>query len=232
MPTPAPLDMYAAIDLLADKLDRLLLKQKEKLVDHHRGESLARNAIDLKTGRIGRPDLMATECHCVAAPAQRRAHRDPGRTGQPRRRARRCGAVAGRTSPRAFQRKSLPRPAAPSATSLREREQLASTAIGHGMAIPHARIAGIEEGRGAFLRLAQPVDFDAADGEPVDLVLALAVPEHHVQQHLELLAELAARFADPGYRAELRGGHYNRRAAPSAARRRFHSPTIRLRPTA
>lgn len=88
--------------------------------------------------------------------------------------------------------------------SLRAREQLASTAIGHGVAIPHARIAGIHEGRCAFLRLTQAIDFNAADGEPVDLVLALAVPEHYVQQHLELLADLAESFADPGYRADLR----------------------------
>jgi PTS system nitrogen regulatory IIA component len=87
---------------------------------------------------------------------------------------------------------------------LREREQLAPTAIGHGVAIPHARIAGIEESRVAFLRLAHPVDFDAADGEPVDLVVAMVVPEHSVQQHLESLADLAESFADPGYRADLR----------------------------
>ena len=72
------------------------------------------------------------------------------------------------------------------------------------MAIPHARIAGIDESRCAFLRLSQAIDFNAADGQPVDLVLALAVPEHYVQQHLELLADLAERFADPGYRADLR----------------------------
>ncbi len=88
--------------------------------------------------------------------------------------------------------------------SLREREQLASTAIGHGVAVPHARIDGIDASRAAFLRLAQPVDFNAADGEPVDLVLVLAVPAHYLQQHLNLLAELAEMFADPGYRAELR----------------------------
>lgn len=88
--------------------------------------------------------------------------------------------------------------------SLRKREQLASTAIGHGVAVPHARIDGIDESRAAFLRLAQPVDFNAADGEPVDLVLALAVPAHYLQQHLEILAELAETFADPGYRADLR----------------------------
>ena len=72
------------------------------------------------------------------------------------------------------------------------------------MAIPHARIDGIDESRCAFLRLAPPVDFHAPDGEPVDLVLALAQPVDHVQQHLELLAELAQLLADPAYRADLR----------------------------
>ncbi|MBW8808937.1 MAG: PTS sugar transporter subunit IIA [Lysobacter sp.] len=83
---------------------------------------------------------------------------------------------------------------------LQERETLASTAIGHGVAIPHGRTPLFEHSRAAFLRLAQPVDFGAADGQPVDLVLAMAVPEHHVQQHLQLLAELAERL--PGYSRE------------------------------
>lgn len=87
---------------------------------------------------------------------------------------------------------------------LRAREQLASTAVGHGVAIPHARIVDIDERRVAFLRLAQAVDFNAADGEPVDLVVALVVPEHQIQQHLESLADLAESLADPRYRADLR----------------------------
>lgn len=88
--------------------------------------------------------------------------------------------------------------------SLNTRERLASTAIGHGVAIPHGRIAGLEQTRGAFLRLGQPVDFGAADGLPVDLVFAMAVPEHFVQQHLQQLAELAERFAAPRFRQGLR----------------------------
>lgn len=88
--------------------------------------------------------------------------------------------------------------------SLRTRERLASTAIGHGVAIPHARVAGLAESRGTFLRLAEPVDFDAADGLPVDLVLAMAVPEHSLQEHLQQLAELAEHFADAGFRECLR----------------------------
>lgn len=89
-------------------------------------------------------------------------------------------------------------------TRLGERERLASTAIGHGVAIPHARTDLVETSRAAFLRLNAPVDFAAADGQPIDLVLAMAIPEHHIQQHLQLLAELAERFADAGFRERLR----------------------------
>ena len=96
------------------------------------------------------------------------------------------------------------------ADCLRQRERLGSTAIGHGVAIPHGRCSVYGEARAAFLRLAHPVDFDAGDGEPVDLVFAMAVPEHFTQQHLQLLSELAERFADPAWREALR-------AAPDAA---------------
>ena len=94
--------------------------------------------------------------------------------------------------------------------SLRARERLGSTAIGHGIAIPHGRTDAFDDTRGAFLRLRTPVEFGASDGEPVDLVFAMAVPEHFTQQHLQLLSELAERFSDAGFRAALR-------AAPDAA---------------
>ena len=93
---------------------------------------------------------------------------------------------------------------------LRQRERLGSTAIGHGVAIPHGRCSVYGEARAAFLRLDNPVDFGAGDGEAVDLVFAMAVPEHFTQQHLQLLSELAERFADAGWRDALR-------AAPDAA---------------
>ena len=95
--------------------------------------------------------------------------------------------------------------AAPIAECLRQREQLGSTAIGHGVAIPHGRCNAFDGTRAAFLRLAAPVEFDASDGEPVDLVFAMTVPQHFTQQHLELLAELAGHFADPAFREALRG---------------------------
>jgi nitrogen PTS system EIIA component len=88
---------------------------------------------------------------------------------------------------------------------LRQREAIGTTAIGHGVAIPHARDATIDCARGAFLRLDVPVDFDAGDGVLVDLVFAMGVPEHSTQQHLQALSELADSFADAGFRQALRG---------------------------
>ncbi len=79
---------------------------------------------------------------------------------------------------------------------LLERERLGSTGMSHGVALPHARIRGLKRPRGAFLRLARPVDFDALDGGPVDLVFGLLVPEEATEEHLALLAELARLFAD------------------------------------
>ena len=61
-----------------------------------------------------------------------------------------------------------------------------------------------DQSRGAFLRLAEPVEFDALDGEPVDLVFALLVPEDANEEHLQLLAELAAMFNDEELRKRLR----------------------------
>src|SRR3546814_11156735 len=78
------------------------------------------------------------------------------------------------------------------------------TSVWHGGAMPHGRSNAFEEARAAFLRLQHPVDFDAGDGVPIDLVFAMAVPEHFTQHHLQLLSELAERFADPAVRAALR----------------------------
>jgi PTS system nitrogen regulatory IIA component len=98
-----------------------------------------------------------------------------------------------------------PEGAAPIAECLRQRERLGSTAIGHGVAIPHGRCNAFPTTRAVFLRLREPVDFDAGDGEPVDLVFAMTVPRHFTQEHLQLLAELAEQFADAGFRDALRG---------------------------
>lgn len=88
--------------------------------------------------------------------------------------------------------------------ALAARERLGSTGLGHGVAIPHGRSTKISEARAAFVRLAEPIDFGADDGRPVDLVAALLVPAHFTDQHLKLLAELAELFSDPSLTAALR----------------------------
>src|SRR5262249_31103149 len=80
--------------------------------------------------------------------------------------------------------------------SLFARERLGSTGIGQGVAIPHGRIKGLKEALGAFIRVAQPVPFDAPDGNPVTLVFVLLVPEKATEKHLQILSELAQMFSD------------------------------------
>ncbi len=87
---------------------------------------------------------------------------------------------------------------------LLERERLGSTGLAGGVALPHARMPGLDQCRGAFLRLAEPVEFDALDGQPVDLVFALLVPEEANEEHLQLLAGLAGTFNDEHLRQRLR----------------------------
>ena len=84
--------------------------------------------------------------------------------------------------------------------SLFAREKLGSTGLGQGVAIPHGRIKGLKEARGAFLRLATPVPFDSLDGKPVSLLFVLLVPEQATEQHLQILSELAQRFSDRSFR--------------------------------
>ena len=88
--------------------------------------------------------------------------------------------------------------------SLQAREKLGSTAIGHGIAIPHGRSPTLDAPRGVLLRLDPAVDFEAGDGQLVDLVFAMAVPDHYTHQHLMLLSELAERFSDGAFRTALR----------------------------
>ncbi|HRQ59613.1 MAG TPA: PTS IIA-like nitrogen regulatory protein PtsN [Azoarcus taiwanensis] len=87
--------------------------------------------------------------------------------------------------------------------SLFARERLGSTGLGQGIAIPHGRIKGLQEAAGAFFRLATPVQFDAPDGRPVDMLFVLLVPEQANEQHLQLLSELAQRFSDADFRERI-----------------------------
>ncbi len=83
------------------------------------------------------------------------------------------------------------------------REKLGSTGLGYGVAIPHGRIRGLREARGAFLRLSQPVPFEAPDGKPVSCLFVLLVPEQATEHHLQLLSELAQMFSDKPFRDAL-----------------------------
>ncbi len=80
--------------------------------------------------------------------------------------------------------------------SLQEREELGSTGFGRGVAIPHARIEGLKRPMAACLRLDQPVDFDAADGMPVDLVFGLISPAEGGTAHLRALAAISRLLRD------------------------------------
>lgn len=94
--------------------------------------------------------------------------------------------------------------------SLFAREKLGSTGLGQGIAIPHGRIKGLKQAAGAFIRLANPVPFDSPDGRAVNLLFVLLVPEQATEEHLQILSELAQRFADRAFRESLQN-------APDAA---------------
>jgi nitrogen PTS system EIIA component len=88
--------------------------------------------------------------------------------------------------------------------SLIARERLGSTAIDHGVAIPHGRIKKGTDTIGAFVQLADGVDCDAFDRGAVNLMFALLVPENSTEEHLQLLARLAQMFSDAELREQLR----------------------------
>ena len=90
--------------------------------------------------------------------------------------------------------------------SLFARERLGSTGLGQGIAIPHGRIKGLREPVAAFIRLAEPIPFDAPDGKPVSILVFLMVPEQATQAHLEILSELAQMLSDPAFRESLSNG--------------------------
>lgn len=87
--------------------------------------------------------------------------------------------------------------------SLFAREKLGSTGLGQGIAIPHGRIKGLKDALGAFIRLSEPVPFDAPDSRPVSLLFVLLVPEQANEHHLQLLSELAQMFSDRSFREQL-----------------------------
>lgn len=88
--------------------------------------------------------------------------------------------------------------------SLLTRERLGGTGVGHGVAIPHGRLKDNGHTLGAFIKLRQGVDYDAADRQPVDLLFALLVPKESTDEHLQILAQLAKMFSSHDFREKLR----------------------------
>jgi len=87
---------------------------------------------------------------------------------------------------------------------LTERENLGSTGLGQGIAIPHCRLAECPRPLGTLISLAEPVGFDAPDDQPVDLLFALLVPTEGHQEHLDILADIARRFSQGSFCQQLR----------------------------
>ena len=93
--------------------------------------------------------------------------------------------------------------------SLLAREKLGSTGFGNGIAIPHCRLKGCEAPVSALLHLDAPIDFDAIDGAPVDLLFVLLVPEAATDAHLELLRQIASMLDRKDVRDKLRAASSN-----------------------
>jgi PTS system nitrogen regulatory IIA component len=87
---------------------------------------------------------------------------------------------------------------------LQQREALGPTGMGGGVAIPHARLPGLDRVVGYFARLIKPVDFDAVDGLPVDLVFMLLAPQEAGAEHLRALARVSRTLRDPNICEKLR----------------------------
>jgi len=87
---------------------------------------------------------------------------------------------------------------------LLNRERMGSTGIGEGIAIPHCRLKQCEKTFGVLLQLEHPIDFDAIDQQPVDLIFALLVPEETTDEHLKTLSMLAQKLSQADYREALR----------------------------
>lgn len=91
--------------------------------------------------------------------------------------------------------------------ALINRERLGSTGIGEGIAIPHSRLDNCTDTIGTLIKLPEPIDFDAIDGKPVDLLFVLLVPSEATEEHLKTLASLAELFSQAAFRDRLRASH-------------------------
>lgn len=103
-------------------------------------------------------------------------------------------------------------------SGLLNRERLGSTGLGSGVGIPHCRIPGANKPAAALMTLAEPIDFDAIDSKPVDLICALIVPDDGDDEHLKTLAGLAELFSNAQALSELRASADNQALFDNAQR--------------
>ena len=106
--------------------------------------------------------------------------------------------------------------------ALQQRERLGSTGVGNGIAIPHGKLPKLNKLFGLFVRLERPIDFEALDGQPVDLIFLLLAPEAAGADHLKALARVARLLRDGDIARKLRESHdadalYSVLAMPSAS---------------
>ena len=92
-------------------------------------------------------------------------------------------------------------------SKLMQRERLGSTGVGHGVAVPHCRLRGLDRVRGVFLRLESPIDFGAVDDQPVDLIFALLAPISDASEQLRALARVSRVLRQADLRSQLRQAH-------------------------
>jgi PTS system nitrogen regulatory IIA component len=110
-------------------------------------------------------------------------------------------------------------------SKLLQRERLGSTGVGHGVAIPHARLKGLDRMRGVFVRLETPVEYGSVDDQPVDLIFALLAPAQSRSEHLRALARVSRALRQADLREQIRQARsadaiyalLSREARPSAA---------------
>ncbi len=94
-------------------------------------------------------------------------------------------------------------------SSLMAREKLGSTGLGQGIAIPHCRVDNCTHAMGTLITLEEAIDFDAPDGNPVDILFVLLVPEEAQQQHLDILASIAELFSQKTFCDQIRQAKSN-----------------------
>jgi PTS system nitrogen regulatory IIA component len=106
-------------------------------------------------------------------------------------------------------------------SSLLAREKLGSTGLGKGIAIPHCRINKCDQAIGTLVTLQEPIDFDAPDGQAVDILFILLVPEEAHQQHLDILASIARLFSQDDFCSQLRSASNAQELYTTATHRTF-----------